>query len=39
MRIADVVGTVTLNRSHPSLLGARFKLVVPLNWENLAGRV
>ena len=38
MRIADVVGTVTLNRSHPSLLGARFKLVVPLNWENLAGR-
>ena len=38
MRIGDVVGTVTLNRSHPSLLGARFKLVVPLNWENLAGR-
>ena len=38
MRIADVVGTVTLNRSHPSLLGSRFKLVVPLSWENLAGR-
>jgi len=37
MRIADVVGTVTLNRSHPSVMGARFKLVVPLSWENLAG--
>ena len=38
MRIADVVGTVTLNRAHPSLMGARFKLVAPLSWDNLAGR-
>jgi ethanolamine utilization protein EutN len=38
MRIADVIGTVTLNRAHPSLLGARFKLVVPLSWDDLAGR-
>jgi microcompartment protein CcmK/EutM len=39
MRIADVVGTVTLNRAHPSLLGGRFKLVAPLSWDNLAGGV
>ena len=38
MRIADVVGTVTLNRAHPSLEGACFKLVTPLSWDNLAGR-
>ena len=37
MRIAEVVGTVTLNRSHPSLAGARFKLVVPLSLAELAG--
>jgi ethanolamine utilization protein EutN len=37
MRIADVVGTVTLNRVHPSMAGAAFKLVTPLSWENLAG--
>ncbi len=38
MRIGDVIGTVTLNRAHPSLLGGRFKLVAPLSWDNLAGR-
>jgi ethanolamine utilization protein EutN len=38
MRIGDVVGTVTLNRAHPSLKGASFKLVTPLSWENLDGR-
>ena len=38
MRIGDVIGTVTLNRAHPSLLGASFKLVAPLSWENLADR-
>jgi ethanolamine utilization protein EutN len=38
MRIGDVIGTVTLNRAHPSLLGASFKLVTPLSWDNLAGR-
>ena len=36
MRIAEVVGTVTLNRWHPSLAGARFKLVVPLSLADLA---
>ena len=38
MRIGDVVGTVTLNSIHPSLVGASFKLVTPLSWDNLAGR-
>ena len=38
MRIGDVIGTVTLNRAHPSLLGASFKLVAPLSWDNLADR-
>ena len=36
MRIADVVGTITLNRAHPSLAGASFKLVTPLSWDDLA---
>ncbi len=38
MRIAEVIGTVTLNRWHPSLTGARFKLVVPLSLSDLNGR-
>ena len=38
MRIADVIGTVTLNRCHPSLAGARLKLVVPLSLDDLAGQ-
>jgi microcompartment protein CcmK/EutM len=38
MRIADVIGTITLNRQHPSLLGKQFKLATPLSWDNLAGR-
>ena len=37
MRIGEVIGTVTLNRRHPSLGGATFKLVVPLSWNDLAG--
>ena len=37
MRIADVIGTVTLNRWHPSLAGGRLKLVVPLSLADLAG--
>jgi len=36
MRIGDVIGTVTLNRWHPSLTGASFKLVAPLGWDDLA---
>lgn len=38
MRIGRVIGTVTLNRRHPSIEGARFKLVVPLSLDNLTGR-
>ncbi len=38
MRIGEVIGTVTLNRSHPDLTGARYKLVVPLSLDDLAGR-
>ena len=38
MRIGRVIGTVTLNRRHPSVGGARFKLVVPLSLDNLTGR-
>ena len=38
MRIGEVIGTVTLNRRHPSLSGARLKLVQPLSWDNLTGR-
>lgn len=37
MRIGEVIGTVTLNRSHPSLSGARFKVVVPLSLADLTG--
>lgn len=36
MRIAQVVGTVTLNRCHPSFVGARLRLAVPLSHDNLA---
>jgi ethanolamine utilization protein EutN len=38
MRIAEVIGTVTLNRWHPSLTGARLKLVVPLSLADLKGQ-
>jgi ethanolamine utilization protein EutN len=37
MRIGKIIGAVTLNRRHPSLDGASFKLVVPQTWENLYG--
>lgn len=37
MRIGEVIGTVTLNAWHPSLAGARYKLVVPLSLANLTG--
>jgi len=37
MRIGKVIGTVTLNRWHPSLAGASFKLAVPLGLDNLTG--
>ena len=35
MRIAEIVGTVTLNRCHPSFIGARLRLAVPLSLDNL----
>ncbi len=35
MRIAEVVGNVTLNRWHPALHGANLKLVIPLMAEDL----
>jgi ethanolamine utilization protein EutN len=35
MRIGEVIGTVTLNRWHPAIAGASWKLVVPLTWDNL----
>lgn len=37
MRVGKVIGTVTLNRAHPTMLGARFKIVVPLSLEMLLG--
>ena len=38
MRIGDVIGTVTLNRAHPSVARGTWKIVVPLTWDNLLGR-
>ena len=37
MFIGEVIGTVTLSRSHPSLKSGRFRLTVPLTLENLNG--
>jgi len=37
MRIAEIIGTVTLNRIHPSFKGARLKLAVPYSLDNLSG--
>ena len=38
MRIAEIIGTVTLCRSHPSFQGATLKLAVPLSLANLSNR-
>lgn len=35
MRIGKVIGQVTLNRAHPSLTGASYRLAVPLSLEEL----
>jgi len=35
MRIAKVIGTVTLSRVHPALAGGRLKLVVPQSLADL----
>lgn len=37
MRIGEVIGTVTLSRSHPSMASASFRLAVPLTLDNLRG--
>ena len=36
MKIAKILGTVTLNRCLPSFEAARLRLAVPLSLENLA---
>lgn len=36
MRIAEVIGSVTLNRCHPTFEGATFKLAVPLSLGDLS---
>jgi microcompartment protein CcmK/EutM len=36
MRIAEVIGRVTLSRSHPSLKGPRFLVTLPMPLEALA---
>ncbi len=35
MRIAKVVGNVTLNRHHPSMNGATLKLAIPMTRDEL----
>ena len=35
MRIAKIIGTVTLNKAHPTYAGSRLKVAVPLSLENL----
>ncbi len=35
MRIGEVIGSVTLNRVHPSLAGARWLIAVPLSLKAL----
>lgn len=37
MRIAKIVGTVTLNRCHPSFVGAALRLAIPLSLAELRG--
>lgn len=37
MRIGEVIGTVTLNLSHPTMAAATLRLVVPLTLANLLG--
>ena len=36
MRIAQIIGTVSLSRVHPSLAGRRWRLVVPLDADQIA---
>ena len=36
MRIGEVIGTVTLNRAHPSLSGGAYRLAIPLGLAELS---
>lgn len=38
MRIGKVIGTVTLNRCHPTFDGATLKMVVPMSLDELDGK-
>jgi len=38
MRIAKVIGSVTLGRCHPSLVGESLRVVIPLSLANLSGQ-
>jgi ethanolamine utilization protein EutN len=35
VRIAEVIGTLTLSRAHPSLIGARYVIAVPFSLNGL----
>jgi ethanolamine utilization protein EutN len=37
MRTAEVIGSVTLNRVHPSLAGAALRVAIPLSTSDLLG--
>ena len=37
MRIGQIIGNVTLSRSHPSLSGATWRIVVPLTAAGING--
>src|SRR5262249_2527715 len=39
MRIAEVIGSVTLSRCHPSLEGYRWIIAVPYSLKALAGKL
>ena len=38
MRVAEVIGRVTLNKCHPAVRGATWLVAVPLTLEGIAGR-
>lgn len=38
MRIAEVIGRVTLSKCHPTLSGATWLVAVPLTLEGIAGK-
>ena len=39
MRIGKVIGSVTLSRWHETMQGGRYRVAVPLNLANLAGKL